>query len=135
MKSCKLKPGLAWAAACFLNCKSQIANCKFLLLLLLLSSPLLAATKVTINEDLVIVIDGKKVFPIGFTMPPPPDGKTPTGKNAIDELGDAGATFLRIGVMATNWNEATFDLQQKWLDAAARNNMYCLFNLREASSI
>src|SRR5688572_16633743 len=105
-----------------------------ILILLALSSPVFAGTKVTINEDMVIVIDGKKVFPIGFTMPPPPDGKTPTGKNAIDELGDAGATFLRIGVMATNWEEPIMDLQQKWLDAAARNNMYCLFNLREASS-
>src|SRR5947207_4399111 len=93
------------------------------------------AAKCTINEDMVFVIDGKKVFPIGFTMPPPPDGKTPTGKNAIDELHDAGATFLRTGVMATNWDEATFDLQQKWLDAAARNHMFVVFNLREASSI
>jgi len=93
------------------------------------------AAKCTINEDMVFVIDGKKVFPIGFTMPPPPDGKTPTGKNGIDELHAAGATFLRTGVMATNWDEATFDTQQKWLDAAARNGMYVLFNLREASSI
>jgi len=93
------------------------------------------AAKCTINADMVFVIDGKKVFPIGFTMPPPPDGKTPNGKNAIDELHDAGATFLRTGVMGTNWDEATFDLQQKWLDAAARNHMYVLFNLREASSI
>src|SRR5262249_33704141 len=34
---------------------------------------------VTIDRDLALVIDGKKVFPIGFTMPPPPDGKTPEG--------------------------------------------------------
>ena len=38
------------------------------------------AAKCTINEDMVFVIDGKKVFPIGFTMPPPPEGKTPAGK-------------------------------------------------------
>jgi hypothetical protein len=93
------------------------------------------AAKCVINEDMVFVINGKKVFPIGFTMPPPPEGKTPAGKNGIDELHDAGATFLRTGVMATNWDEATFDLQQKWLDAAQRNGMYVLFNLREASSI
>jgi hypothetical protein len=100
----------------------------------LISAPALAA-KCIINEDMVFVIDGKKVFPIGFTMPPPPDGKTPTGKNGIDELHDAGATFLRTGVMGTNWDEATFDLQQTWLDAAARNGMHVVFNLREASSI
>src|SRR5437867_2974083 len=102
--------------------------------LCLLCSRALSA-KCTINEHMVFVIDGKKVFPIGFTMPPPPDGKTPSGKNGIDELGDAGATFLRTGVMGTNWDEATFELQQKWLDAAARNHMYVVINLREASSI
>jgi hypothetical protein len=36
----------------------------------LISADALAA-KCTINEDMVFVIDGKKVFPIGFTMPPP----------------------------------------------------------------
>jgi hypothetical protein len=105
------------------------------LILIGLFSTSAVAAKCIINEDMVFVIDGKKVFPIGFTMPPPPDGKTPAGKNAIDELHDAGATFLRTGVMATNWDEATFDLQKKWLDAAGRNGMYVVFNLREASSI
>src|SRR6266480_2869702 len=105
-----------------------------ILIILTFASPSFAARTV-INEETVFIIDGKKVFPIGFTMPPPPDGKTPSGKNAIDELHDAGATFLRTGVMATNWDEATFDLQQKWLDAAQRNHMYVVFNLREASSI
>jgi hypothetical protein len=58
---------------------------------------LAAPNKVSINSDLVLAIDGQKVFPIGFTTPPPPDGKTPDGKNAIKELSDAGATFLRTG--------------------------------------
>src|SRR5438034_424623 len=29
-----------------------------------------AGSKATINSDLVLVVDAKKVFPIGFTMPP-----------------------------------------------------------------
>src|SRR2546423_2058589 len=93
------------------------------------------AAKCTINEDMVFVIDGKKVFPIGFTMPPPPEGKTPAGKNGIDELHDAGATLLRTGVMATNWDEATFELQQKWLDAAGGEYMDVRVNLREGARI
>ena len=105
-----------------------------LVLICVTCAPSLAA-RCVINQDMVFVIDGKKVFPIGFTMPPPPEGKTPSGKNGIDELADAGATFLRTGVMGTNWDEATFELQQKWLDAAARNQMHVVFNLREASSI
>src|SRR5438105_2486847 len=52
-----------------------------------------AGTKVIINSDQVLIIDDKKVFPIGFTTPPPPEGKTPEGKNGIEELADAGATF------------------------------------------
>ena len=66
------------ALACFLNFNSRANN-------------------VSINADGVMVIDGQKVFPIGFTISPPPEGKTPAGKNSIAELADAGATFLRAG--------------------------------------
>ncbi|MGI8601619.1 MAG: hypothetical protein ACR2OZ_01335 [Verrucomicrobiales bacterium] len=93
------------------------------------------ASKVTIDHDGLLVIGGKKVFPIGFTMPPPPDGKTPAGRNGIEELHDAGATFLRTGVMGTEWNDAAFELEQKYQDAAARYGMHCLVNLRELGSI
>jgi hypothetical protein len=41
---------------------------------------------VTINSDRALVINGQKVFPIGFTTPPPPDGKTPDGKNGMRVL-------------------------------------------------
>ena len=66
-----------------------------------------AASHVTINSEHVLVIDGKKVFPIGFTMPPPADGKTPSGKNGIEELHDAGATFLRTGAQGGPWTDET----------------------------
>jgi hypothetical protein len=93
------------------------------------------ARKVTINADQVLVIDGKKVFPIGFTMPPPPDGKTPQTRGAIEELHDAGANFLRTGVMGTAWDDAAVELEQKYHDAAARFGMHCLVNLRELGNI
>jgi hypothetical protein len=94
-----------------------------------------AASRATINSDLVLVIDGRKVFPIGFTMPPPPDGATPAGKNAIQELADAGATFLRTGAQGGDWDEATFQREQKYLDAAARYGLHCMPYLREHSAI
>ena len=56
-----------------------------------------APSRVTINPDRVLMINGQKVFPIGFTTPPPPDGKTSEGKIGIGELAAAGATFLRTG--------------------------------------
>src|SRR5438132_2809668 len=86
-----------------------------------------AGNKATINSDQVLVIDGQKVFPIGFTMPPPPDGKTPDGRNAIGELASAGATFLRTG---GPWSQETIAHEQKYLDAAARYGMHCLPFLR-----
>jgi hypothetical protein len=69
-------------------------------------------SRVAINPDGVLVIDGQKVFPIGFTMPPPPEGKAPNGQEAIAELSDAGATFLRTGAMGGPWDEATIEREQ-----------------------
>jgi hypothetical protein len=83
----------------------------------------------------ILTIAGKKVFPIGFTMPPPADGRTPDGKDAIAELHDAGANFLRTGVMGTTWTDAAVELEQRYQDAAARQHMHCLVNLRELGSI
>src|SRR5436190_17842156 len=95
----------------------------------------LFASKAIINSNLVLEIDGKKVFPIGFTLPPTVDGKTPTGKNAIQELSDAGATFLRGGRLSPNWNPEHFAEEKKMQDAAARYGMHCWLNLHELSSI
>jgi hypothetical protein len=103
------------------------------LLAILLSSSLIArASHAVINADKVLVIDGQKIFPIGFTMPPPPDGKTPDGRNGIGELASAGATFLRTG---GPWTRETIVREQRYLDAAARYGMHCLPFLRENSAI
>jgi hypothetical protein len=83
----------------------------------------------------VLEIKGVKVFPIGFTMPPPPDGRAPHNKDAIEELAAAGATFLRTGPMGTPWDEACLAREQAWLDAAAKHGLYCMPYLREYGSI
>lgn len=92
-----------------------------------------AGTQVSLNADHVLVVDGKKIFPIGFTIPPPPDGKTPDGKNALRELADAGGTFVRTG--GGGWDARGMAQQKKWLDAAARNGMYCWPYLAELASL
>ena len=51
---------LGWVIAAMLVC----SNC-------------FAGTKVTINDDKVLLINGKKVFPIGFTMAPAAGAKRP----------------------------------------------------------
>src|SRR5258705_5249920 len=94
-----------------------------------------AASHISINSNQVLVIDGKTVFPIGFTMPPPPDGKTPNGKDAIGELREAGATFLRTGVMGKEWDNDAITQELRYQDAAAKCGMHCWVFLRELGSI
>ena len=105
---------------------------KLFCLIVILFAQTALANKAVINSDQVLVIDGKKVFPIGFTLPPPPDGKTPSGKNGIRELADAGATFLRTG---GQWTQANLEREKKFMDAAARYGMHCLLFLREDAAV
>ena len=98
-------------------------------------TPAQTGNRVTINSDNVLVINGRKVFPVGFTIGPPPDGKTPSGKNGLQELADAGGTFIRTGALRENWSKDTFVTEQTWEDAAARCGLYCWPNLRDLASI
>jgi hypothetical protein len=91
---------------------------------------------VTINQDGVLVVNGRKILPIGFSNGPPPDGRTPDGRAAFAEIKDAGGTFFRTGVRGnTRWNKATIEQEQIWMDAAARCGLYCWPRLRELSSL
>jgi hypothetical protein len=93
-----------------------------------------SASQTTFDTNHVLVIDGKKIFPIGFTMPPPPEGRTPAGKNAIAELADAGANFMRTGAWDGGWSEAALQREKKYEDAAARYGLHCVPYLREYAS-
>lgn len=94
------------------------------------------AAHVTLNEDGVLLIDGRKILPIGFTGGPPPDGRTPEGKPAFEEIREAGGTFFRTGLQASNsWNEGTIAQEQVWMDAAARYGLYCWPRLEKLSSL
>jgi len=102
-----------------------------------------SAAKVTIDENTVLEIAGpavgssRKTFLIAFIMPPLPDAQTPWGTNGIDELSAAGATFLRTGIFGpdSKWDDAAFERERKWQDAAARNGMHCLVGIRYAGSV
>jgi hypothetical protein len=94
------------------------------------------AAYATLNEDGVLLIDGRKILPIGFTGGPPPDGRTPEGKPAFEEIRDAGGTFFRTGIQGNNsWNEDTTAQEQVWMDAAARYGLYCWPRLGKLSSL
>ncbi|HZQ46838.1 MAG TPA: hypothetical protein VFC07_07505 [Verrucomicrobiae bacterium] len=94
-----------------------------------------AGNHVTINQDNVLVINGRKVFPIGFTTAPQPDAKAPNGKNGLEELADAGATFMRTGAFQKDWSGQTLVTEQQWEDAAARYGLYCWVYLRDLAVI
>jgi hypothetical protein len=107
---------------------------RYLAALSLLVALTAQANQGILNADGVLDIDGQKIFVIGFTAGPPPDGKTPSGKDAFAELADAGATFVRAGPEQP-WSEARFELERAYEDAAARHGLHCWLNLREASRI
>src|SRR5205823_14453909 len=58
--------------------------------------PAAAATKITFDPSGTMRIDDKPTFVISFTMAPQPDAKTPDGRNAYDELREAGGNYLRV---------------------------------------
>lgn len=64
------------------------------------------AAKITVGPHNVILVDGLPAFPIGFTKGPPPDGKTPWGTGAYEELKTNGVVFQRVGPRPGKWGPA-----------------------------
>src|SRR5438552_13666771 len=95
---------------------------------LVLSVCLVSATRagsvVTVNADKVLVLNGTKVFPIGFSPGPPTNSLTPWGKDALQELHDAGGLLVRMS-QTTNWDSTVIAAQQAALDWAGQHTMYC----------
>src|SRR5437763_5821407 len=96
-----------------------------------------AGTKVTIDENGVLSIDGKKTFAFSFSLPPPPGGKTPEGKDAFAELKDAGVNFMRIRPTtgSDDYTEKGIRSIKPWLDAAAGAGMHCWVTLGHLPAI
>lgn len=95
-----------------------------------------AGNVVTINSDNVLVINGRKIFPIGVTMPPTLDSRTPDGKSGLQELADAGMTFFRTGPHGKDvWDDQAIAREQQWEDAAAKHGLYCWLYLKDLATI
>jgi hypothetical protein len=84
-----------------------------------------------------LVIDGAKVFPIGLSEAPQPDGQTHDGRNAWDEVSSAGVNFVRSGMR--QWRLQQVDAQiaaeRARMDAAAAHGMYCWPRLGNAGNL
>jgi hypothetical protein len=74
-----------------------------------------------------LIIDGKRLFPIVLSNPPPLGGKTPSGDDALKEVAAAGASLLRTG--RANWSLDSVDeqltVERARLDAAAAHGLHC----------
>src|SRR6185503_20102153 len=87
---------------------------------------------VSIDRDKVFVINGRKVFPITMSPGPPTRSKTPSGRDSLDELREAGVLLIRM-VQTGDWNAEVRSNQWAQLDWAQEHGMYCMVNLREVS--
>ena len=100
-----------------------------LVVCLLVLPPSLLAADVRIGPDKVFLIDGARSFPIGFTTAPPPDGKTPDGRDAYAELKQFGAVYHRCGVPPQTPMPEALRRIEHMLDRSAATGLLCAFYL------
>ncbi|MGI8906930.1 MAG: hypothetical protein ACR2IE_10615 [Candidatus Sumerlaeaceae bacterium] len=116
---------------------SRLSGCAAALLIFSCVNAPGAPSKVTFDENGVLQIDGRKEFVISFSIPPPPGGKTPDGKDGWAELKEAGTNFFRIAARKDEpqGGEAAIRRLQGCLDAAAQHGMHCWVTMNELPSI
>lgn len=115
----------------------QFAQSALILFLVFLIPRVTCAAKITFDENDVLEIDGRKTFVISFGMPPPAGGKTPDGKDALTELHDTGANFMRIAAVVGDEPDSATGLKRigDWLDDAAKHHMLCWVTLNKIPAI
>jgi hypothetical protein len=90
------------------------------------AEPITKSAKITLDPHGVLVVDGKKVFPITLTITPGPDAKAPSGKHAYEKFADGGAMFMRTGCKGNDdWDEGMIARERATQDAAAAHGMRC----------
>lgn len=95
-------------------------------------------SRVTIDRATgALRIGGARVFPLGLSNGPPPGGTTPAGRDALEEVAAAGASFLRTG--RGNWTVGQLGEQvaaeRAQLDAAAAHGLRCWLYLGEVPDL
>lgn len=93
------------------------------------------AASVTIDRQGILVIDGARVFPIGFTRAPAPDTVAPGGGDAYSTLASNGSVFHRCGVGPGQWGanaEVTLD---RMLDRSAESGILCAIYIADLQAI
>jgi hypothetical protein len=89
------------------------------------AEPITRPAKISLDENGVLVVDGKKVFPINLTIVPGPEAKAPNGKNAYEQFADDGCMFMRSGEHNENWPDDVIAREKALQAVAAAHGMRC----------
>jgi hypothetical protein len=91
---------------------------------------------VTLAGSGVLLVDGKEVFPICLSNPPPFQRAAPSGKPSFTEIADAGVRLIRTGLETWSLDDldAQIAQQRALLDAAAAAGLRCWVWLGNAAS-
>jgi hypothetical protein len=79
------------------------------------------------------LLNDAPIFPIVLSKPPPRDGTTPTGGNALDEVVGAGVNFFKVGPATVPWTSADIADAVQWDREAAARGVYTWVNLSTLS--
>ena len=94
---------------------------------------------VTIDSDLVLSVNGKKVFGMTVSPGPPVNAKSYTGGDALDELRSGGILFYRAPFTSvwkqngTNLNATMVSTNQTILSWCGQHSVFALLNLNDVS--
>jgi hypothetical protein len=102
-----------------------------LVLLLAVGASDAVAATTTYDANGTILIDGRKVFPIGLALPPPLGATTPSGVDGLNEVTDAGVTMLRAGPFGAPFTDEVLAATEEMNRAAAARGVHTWVNLRE----
>jgi hypothetical protein len=82
-----------------------------------------------------LVVNGQKLFPLGFSDPPPLGGAGPGGNDAWAEIASVGANFIRTG--RSDWTlqqvDQQVDQERVRMDHAGAHHLLCWPRLTEAA--
>jgi hypothetical protein len=107
------------AAGCALSLFDAAASCKTM------------PVRIGVDADRFLTRDGKRVFPFFFMLAPPPDGRTPDGRDAWRELSRYGTVFHHCNVLPGKWGaegEARIDTM---LARSADAGLLCAVAIRD----
>jgi hypothetical protein len=78
-----------------------------------------------------LVVGGRRAFPLVLSDGPPLGAKAPDGRDALAELADGGAGFIRAGrpVWSAGSIEQQIAAEREVLDAAAAHGLHCWLRL------